>query len=132
GAAATPHTSPVNLPQCGSGCTAGKATYVVRTWKSNAQATADYGFNCDVPATGYDGTNAGIHDCSEPHEPYLNMIYPDQAANNNGAPYNVVVGWEPPGQQTYRPKTVDTQGNVVPCVPPDHDKCISNDYDVDG
>ena len=70
--------------------------------------------------------------CSEPHEPYLNMVFPDKAANNNGTPYNVVVGWEAPDQQTTRPKTVDTQGNVIACAPPDPEKCITNGYDVDG
>ena len=59
-------------------------------------------------------------------------MYPDLAANNNGTPYSVVVGWEPPGNQTTRPKTVDSQGAVVACNPPDPEKCISNGYDVDG
>ena len=128
----TAHASPVTLPQCGSGCSGGRTAQVDKTWKSNLQATADYGAPCTMPAATYDGTNAAATDCSEPHEPYLNLVYPDQAANNNGAPYNVVVGWEPQNQQTYRPKTVDNTGAVVPCNPPDFTKCTSNAYDVDG
>ena len=68
------------------------ATYIVKTWKSNAQALADYGAACTVP-----GTNPAS-DCSEPHEPYLNMIYPTSASAN------VVVGWEQTGMETRRPK----------------------------
>jgi len=45
------------------------STYIVKTWKSDAQAIADYGAKCTMP-----GTNTAT-DCSEPHEPYLNMIY---------------------------------------------------------
>ena len=127
------HASPVDLPLCGHGCSNPKKTaYVVKTWKSNLQATADYGATCTAPAAGWDGTQLPTSQCSEPHEPYLNLVYPDLAAGNNGAPYEVVVGWEPPNNQTTRPKQVDTAGNAVTCVPPDPDKCITNGYDVDG
>ena len=126
------HGSPFTMPACSSGCSAHTA-YIPKVWKSVAQATADYGAPCTIPASTYDGTNPAATDCSEPHEPYLNIIYPDQAADNNGAPYTVVVGWEPPGSQTFRPKTVDTAGNVIPCPnPPDPDKCITNGYDIAG
>jgi hypothetical protein len=127
------HAGGVNLPQCGSGCVNTHPTYVVKTWKSNEQATRDYGAPCQAPPANWDGTSTAPGNiCSEPHEPYLNLIFPDKAANNNGDPYNVVVGWEAPNQQTTRPKTVDNQGNVVACNPPDADKCISNGYDIDG
>ena len=127
------HASPYDLPLCGHGCSNPKKTaYVVKTWKSSLQASADYGSNCTAPAAGWDGTQLPTTECSEPHEPYLNLVYPDEAATNVGAPYEVVVGWEPPNNQTTRPKQVDAAGNVVPCTPPDPDKCITNGYDVDG
>jgi len=130
------HNAPYSLPACGSGCTAGRTAYVEKVWKSPAQATVDYGQPCALPPANWivsDGTGSNI--CSFPHEPYLNLIYPDQGANNNGDPYSVVVGWEPPGQQTFRPKQLDNQGAVIPCPAPgtiDLDKCTSNAYDVDG
>src|SRR5712691_2503227 len=131
-----PHNSPFVLPQCSSGCVAGRTTFVEKTWKSPLQATADYGQPCTVPGANWATLDAtSTSDCSFPHEPYLNLIYPDQGANNNGDPYTVVVGWEPPGTQTFRPKQVDNQGAVVPCPAPgtmDLDKCTSNAYDVDG
>jgi len=135
----TPYTYPVT---CGSGCTSGRTVYVVKTWKSPAQATADYGAPCTVPAATYNGTNPAATDCSEPHEPYLNIIYPDQAANNNGAPYSVVVGWEPPGSQTVRSKKIDAAGNPISCAAccvwpsaaqgDNEGDCNTNAYDVDG
>lgn len=129
------HTSPFTLPACGSGCGGGRDTYVIKPWKSPAQATADYGQPCVAPPATWDGTIDGTTNafCSEPHEPYLNLVYPDQAANNNGQPYSVVVGWEPPNQQTYRPKKLDATGNPVSCSGvPSTDDCTSNSYDVDG
>jgi len=129
----TTHTSPYTMPACGSGCAVGQTTYIPKIWKSNAQAQADYGAPCTIPAANYDGTNAAATDCSEPHEPYVNLVYPDQAANNNGQPYQVVVGWEPPGSQTYRPKRLDSSGAPVSCSGvPSPDDCVSNAYDVDG
>jgi hypothetical protein len=127
------HNASAKLPACGSGCVNTHNTYVVKTWKSDDEAMADYGHKCTAPPANWDGTlvNTGNY-CSEPHEPYLNMVFPDKPADNNGKPYEVVVGWEAPDQQTTRPKTVDTAGAVVPCSPPDPDKCISNGYDVDG
>ena len=45
----------------------------------------------------------------------------------------MVVGWEPPNQQTYRPKKLDATGNPVSCSGvPSTDDCTSNSYDVDG
>ena len=129
------HTSPWPLPQCGSGCSGGHDTYVEKVWKSRDQAIADYGQPCTVPLANVVTDGTASSDCSFPHEPYLNLIYPDQGANNNGAPYSVVVGWEQPSQTTYRPKTTDSQGAVIPCPAPgtiDYDKCTSDAYDVDG
>jgi hypothetical protein len=128
------HTSPFQLPACGHGCSGGANTYVVKTWKSNPQAIADYGQACTAPPANWDGTLDATSSsvCSEPHEPYLNLVYPDLPADNNGAPYRVVVGWEPPNNQTMRNKQVDSQGNPIACAPPDPDKCTTNGYDLDG
>lgn len=109
--------------------------YVVKTWKSVAVATADYGAPCNVPAAGYDGTNPGPNDCSEPHEPYLNVVYPATAAPpaNGANPTPMVIGWEAPASQTYRAKKLDSSGNPVSCAgTPSQDDCVSNAYDVDG
>src|SRR5260370_25960888 len=64
---------------------------------------------------------------SRPLEPYLNLIYPTQALASNNSPNSVTVGWEPPDQQTYRPKT-----NGVSCSKTSGDQCTSNGYDLDG
>lgn len=105
------------------------ATWVPKVWKSVAQATADYGAACTTPAATYDGTSPGTNDCSEPSEPYLNVVYPAAAAT---ACY---IGWEDPAAQTNRPKTIDTAGAVVPCsgaAVTNPDLCTSNSFDLDG
>ena len=104
------------------------STYVVKTWKSNAQATADYGANCTVPTATYDGTSPGANDCSEPSEPYLNIIYPATATAS------CTIGWQAPASQTYRAKVL-SGGSPVSCGPspvPSPDDCTSNAFDLDG
>lgn len=98
------------------------STYVVKTWKSTAQANADYGAPCTVPAAAYNGTNPAANDCSEPHEPYLNFIYGTSATDS------VRVGWEAPGSQTFRPKV---KGAVCGSTP-SQDLCTTNAHDLDG
>jgi hypothetical protein len=105
------------------GAVNGPATYVVKTWKSTVKAQADYGAPCTAPpATGApSGTN-----CSEPHEPYLNFIYPTTASAS------VTVGWQAYGTQTYRPKK-KVAGAAVACPDATNpDNCTSNSYDLDG
>jgi len=114
------HTSPYQMSNNNN-------TYVLKTWKSVAQATIDYGAPCTVPDKTYDGTNAKPTDCSEPHEPYLNLIYPTQAMDHNNSPAIVTVGWEAPDKQTYRPKTPG-----ITCDKTSGDQCTSNAYDLDG
>lgn len=99
------------------------STYIVKTWKSVPQATADYGAPCTVPAAGYDGTNPAATDCSEPHEPYLNLIYP------NSATTSITAGWEPSngGQTFLKKKTGVTCSSASPQT-----DCTSNAYDLDG
>lgn len=119
------------------GAVNGPATWVVKTWKK-----AGYGgVPCTVPdAANYDGTNPAASDCSEPHEPFLNLIYPTSAGGS------VTVGWEDPKKQTYLPKIRLNnavrlyKGSPQPAAPsatPCPDKtvplnCTSNFYDVDG
>ncbi len=100
---------------------AGTSQYVLKTWKSDTQAIADYGAKCTVP-----GTN-GATDCTEPSEPYLNLIYPADKSTN------VVVGWEASNAQTRRPKKFDNVGNPVSCSgSPTAAMCTSNAFDIDG
>lgn len=98
------------------------STYIVKTWKSDPQAIADYGQKCTAPAVGYDGTNPAPSDCSEPHEPYLNLIYPNAAATS------VTVGWQAPAAQTFLKKKA---GVTCTAASPQTD-CTSNAYDLDG
>jgi hypothetical protein len=101
--------------------TAAGTTYILKTWKSNAQAIADYGAPCTVP-----GTNPAT-DCTEPSEPYLNLIYPADKSSQ------VTVGWEKSTTQTRRPKKLDNAGNPVSCSgTPSAATCTSNAFDVDG
>ena len=94
------------------------------------------------------GCNPGVN-CSEPAEPYLNLVYPTAVT---GAP---LVDWYNPGQltanlggntgvQTRRPKKTDAAGNPVTGVlengsfatpallQADRAACTSNAYDRDG
>ncbi|HSY47827.1 MAG TPA: hypothetical protein VLC46_03370 [Thermoanaerobaculia bacterium] len=101
---------------------AAATTYIPKVWKSVAQATADYGAPCTIPAATYNGTNPAPTDCSEPHEPYLNMIYSNNASNG------ITVGWEPNATQTFLPKNT----GVVCTSASLQSDCTSNAYDLDG
>ncbi len=99
------------------------STYIVKTWKSPLQATADYGAPCTVPAVGYNGTNPGPNDCSEPHEPYLNLIYTGTATDP------LTVGWQPSnGSQTFLKKNTGITCTAASA----QTDCTSNAYDLDG
>lgn len=89
-----------------------------------------------VPVQWYPGCTPGTN-CSEPHEPYLNLIYP---APGNAAG-TVTAGWEPMNNQTRRSKKTDNDepnGTAITCAStniteasPEED-CTTNGYDVDG
>ena len=116
------HVSPFTMPN-------GNVAFIEKTWKSPAVATAEYGAPCTLPnKTTYDGTNPAATDCSEPHEPYLNLIYPDQAMDSNNNPARVTVGWEDPKRQTYRAKLAGVTCSASSSV----NDCTSNGYDLDG
>ena len=114
--------------------------FVPKTWKSVEEAKKEYGHECVAPPANWDGTQPAGDYCSEPHEPYLNLIYPNVARLSNNSPAPVTVGWEDPATQTYRPKKlIDSSpwppGTPVSCSqngPNDPGDCVSNNYDVDG
>lgn len=76
--------------------------------------------------------------CSDPHEPYLNLIYPAGFALGGGSdPNPVVVRWEAQAlaSQTRRPKnfTTPTSGVPVTCTSTSSlADCTSNTYDREG
>jgi hypothetical protein len=63
--------------------------------------------------------------CSEPHEPYLNFIYPTTRTGG------ITVGWEAPGAQTRRPRDL-LADNTLPNCGTTPSACTSNGYDRDG
>lgn len=87
------------------------------------------------------GCTPGFNDvaganCSEPHEPFLNLIYPtDACCGGGGDPNDVVVGWEDPSTFVGHPTKPDAAGNPIPCNaslhPPDPD-CTHNGYNANG
>lgn len=110
---------------------AASESWVVKTWKSSTIATKDYGQPCTVPLASYDGTNPRASDCSEPHEPYLNIIYTATDCAD-GKPC-LKVAWEDNGSQSRRPKILDGSGNPINCTNTStQTECTSNAYDVDG
>ncbi|MDQ3283134.1 MAG: hypothetical protein M3Q69_17170, partial [Acidobacteriota bacterium] len=92
--------------------------YYPKVWR------ADYGgVPCTVPPASGAPTAT---DCSEPHEPYLNFIYPVQTDPTG----NVTIGWEPYATQTRRPR--DLVGTNAPNCATTPEKCTSNGFDRDG
>jgi hypothetical protein len=84
-----------------------------------------------TPACGI--ANVGVT-CSEPHEPYLNIIYPTPFALGGGNdPVPVRVRWQDPASQQRLPKKTDSGGTPITCIvtSPISD-CTSNIYDVKG
>ena len=79
--------------------------------------------------------------CSEPHEPYLNVLYPSNPpAGASGDPTQMAVGWQDPSAQSRMPKvftdpelrtTPVTCSNNVASFTPESD-CTSNAYDQSG
>jgi hypothetical protein len=84
---------------------------------------------CKVPdLSKMDAQVAGT--CSEPHEPYINVLYPDQA----GARNSVTFGWQDPNNLAARRPTKRLSKNtaeVCKSTTPLRD-CTSNGYDIDG
>lgn len=94
----------------------------------------------------FPGTNGvGGANCSEPHEPYLNLIYPtetvsgvligDACCAGGGAPNGMTVGWQAIGSVTKLPTKKNADGTAPqPCsgtLVPDPD-CTHNGWNKDG
>lgn len=85
-----------------------------------------------VPGCKPGSNSCGSCDCSEPHEPYLNLQY-------NGATLNLTVGWFNPTSAVSSmrlPKKTDNgerTGTPITCsAASTDDECTSNGYDLDG
>lgn len=105
------------------------ATFVPKTWKASAQAIADYGAACTILAAGFNGTNPAANDCSEPHEPYLNLVYTTTAGSAS------TQGWEANATQTFTAKitTSATSNTAIACTSANtQGDCASNAHDADG
>jgi hypothetical protein len=91
-----------------------------------------------VPIPFFDGctTFGQSGACSEPHEPYINLIYPATACCGGGSePNPLTIGWQDPANQTRRPKKRRADDTVPPnpCAnSADFPLCTSNSYDRDG
>jgi hypothetical protein len=80
-------------------------------------------------------------DCSEPHEPYLNLVYPSvgnyaqACCGGGGAPRRVSVGWQAPNSFSKLPiKKNETTGLPITCTGGNayDPNCTSNAFDRDG
>ncbi|MCA1732181.1 MAG: pilus assembly PilX N-terminal domain-containing protein [Acidobacteria bacterium] len=82
-----------------------------------------------LPVPFFEGCTDYVNQCSEPHEPYLNFIYPT-AGNAESA---ITVGWQDPNTQTRRPKVRTGQNTSVACTTTSSAiDCTSNRHDEDG
>lgn len=91
-----------------------------------------------MPVLWFPGCTPGT-DCSEPHEPYLNLIYPQDACCSGLLPNPFTIGWQ--ATPTRRPKerlpgataawpTVDASDICTDAT--QFEYCTSNGYDRDG
>lgn len=110
-----------------SGATNTVTEYVPKYWDGHLANP-----QCTVPPVNYNGSNAPATACSEPHEPYVNFLYPDEVwPGNPSGSLDVSVRWEAGlGSQRQKspnvacsPTMVDGSGN------PTWDQCTSNSYD---
>jgi hypothetical protein len=90
-----------------------------------------------MPVEYYEGCTIGTN-CSEPHEPYLNVQYASAGttpASASPSPSASTIGWDAPGSDLKLPikATDSTNTAVVDCsVAANASKCTSNSYDIDG
>jgi hypothetical protein len=102
-----------------------RAVRLPKVWRTDAAAVAAAPYNstgCTVPAAAGTGAYASSA-CSEPHEPFLNFAYPDNATDG------IVVQWEDDRVVTNRKpkKRGMTCTDATPA-----DDCTSNAFDLDG
>lgn len=70
-------------------------------------------------------TCTALNMCSEPHEPYINFIYPEMTDPGG----EVVAKWEPVASQTRRPKKRGITQAICDGAGATDDTCTSNKYD---
>ena len=76
--------------------------------------------------------------CSEPHEPYLNLVYPSSGGTaqaccgGGGDPRTSIPMWENPASFTRLAKVKTAGGAPVACPAGFSPNCTSNSYDRDG
>lgn len=110
-----------------TGATSSRNEYVVKTWHANGEADPDGAGNCVAPPANWNGSQTGSNFCSEPHEPYFNLIYPN--ARTGG----LTVRWDANNAQSQRAKKDGVAcggGATNPAQIPD--QCTSNAYDEFG
>lgn len=68
------------------------------------------------PGYGWQG-DGSVYNCSEPHEPYLNLLYNTKGrkAGGGSAPLEFKVSWDP-AEQTYRSSRVDDKGKPTVAI----------------
>ena len=111
----------------------GKFDYFVRQETVTRVGTDNAGSITEYVIVPYsDGCNVGV-ECSEPHEPYLNIIYPTEFAKENQTAVNTyLVRWQASGSQTRQPKVFQADGVTrFDCTTgtPTPEQCTSNGYD---
>jgi hypothetical protein len=104
---------------------------------TNVWLPVQYYPGCTPGSNGDPGAN-----CSDPHEPYLNIIYPqDACCTGPSEPNPMVIGWQDPANQTRRPKRyVGDDGKTLPALSGNDictdssqfEYCTSNLYDDRG
>ncbi|HEY5610264.1 MAG TPA: hypothetical protein VIL97_03585, partial [Thermoanaerobaculia bacterium] len=85
--------------------------------------------NVPLPKAWFVGCTIGT-DCSEPHEPYLNIKYQDFAKSGGGAE-PMQMGWYTAAGEVLMPKDLSGAGVPADCDATPTD-CTSNKYDRDG
>ncbi len=82
------------------------------------------------------GNNScGTCNCSEPHEPYLNLIYNSTAGLTGPGPTPFTAGWQDPSSVSRLPKVVTNAGNPSVSASDCSSQpleCTSNGFDRDG
>jgi hypothetical protein len=84
---------------------------------------------CKVPDLSKMATQVAGN-CSEPHEPYVNVLYPDQGGSHD----SVSIGWHNPTDVTKRQSKKRISKNAVEACKSTSElrDCTSNGYDLDG
>jgi hypothetical protein len=125
-----------NTGTSGSGATAVNGAFDVhvsqRTNVSKPGGGTYSGYFVDAYYPGcFPGANScAACNCSEPHEPYLNVLY------DGSSTLGLKIGWQAPASETRIPKKTTNgkrTGSAISCTSTSSsDDCTSNGYDLDG